>query len=78
MENIEVGVDAPGAITINFTNKEAIQVERDIYGKKIVLIPEGMGERLNWSCKGTMYQEYMPKKCQQEITDENKEMEEQN
>lgn len=65
---IEVGVDAPGAITVYFTNKETIPLEKDIEDTKIILIPEVKGERLVWSCRGTMHQAYMPKKCQQDNT----------
>jgi pilin len=64
VKTIEVGVDAPGAVTVYFKNKETIQLEKDIEGTKIVLIPEAKGERLVWSCNGTMAKEYLPKKCQ--------------
>lgn len=67
VKNIAVGVDAPGAITVYFTNKETISLGKNIEGTKIVLVPEVQGERLVWLCRGTMYQEYMPKKCQQDI-----------
>jgi pilin len=64
VKNIEIGVDAPGAVTVYFKNKETIQLEKDIEGTKIVLIPEVKGERLVWSCNGTMAKEYLPSKCQ--------------
>ncbi len=76
VKSIEVGVDAPGAITVSFTNKETIQLEKDIEGTKIVLIPEVKGERLDWSCRGTMHQAYMPKKCQQDMPVDNAEADE--
>lgn len=76
VKSIEVGVDEPGAITVYFTNKESIQLEKDIEGTKIVLIPKAEGERLVWSCRGTMHQAYMPKKCQQDMPIENTEIEE--
>jgi len=76
VKSIEVGVDAPGAITVYFTNKESIQLEKDIKGTKIVLIPKAEGERLVWSCRGTMHQAYMPKKCQQDIATDNSETDE--
>lgn len=65
VKNIEIGVDAPGSVTVIFANKDSIKVEKDINDKSIVLIPEIKGERLAWSCTGTMLQEYMPKKCKQ-------------
>jgi hypothetical protein len=70
--NIEIGIDAPGSVTVYFMNKDTIRVEKDLEGKKIVLTPEVKGERLVWSCRGTMYQDYMPKKCTQDTaTEEN-------
>ncbi len=64
VKSIEVGVDGPGAVTVYFTNKETITLEKDIDGTNIILIPEVKGERLVWSCKGTMVKEYLPTKCQ--------------
>ncbi len=71
VKSIDVGVDAPGAITVSFTNKESIPFEKNIEGTKIILIPRVNGERLAWSCKGTLEQAYMPKKCQQTIAANN-------
>ncbi len=64
VKNIEVGIDGPGVISVFFTNKEIIKVEKDIDGTKIVLTPEAKGKKLVWSCKGTIYKEYLPAKCQ--------------
>lgn len=64
VKSIEVGVDAPGAVTIYFTNKKNIPIEKNIEGTKIVLIPEPKGERLVWSCQGTMDSSLLPSKCQ--------------
>lgn len=64
VKSIEVGVDAPGAITVYFKNKETIKLEKNIEDTKIVLTPEVKGERLIWSCHGTMVKEYLPAKCQ--------------
>ena len=63
VKSIEVGVDAPGAITVYFKNKETIKLEKEIENTKIVLMPEVKGERLIWSCHGTMVKEYLPAKC---------------
>lgn len=67
VEKIEIGVDAPGSVTVFFTSKEHIKLEKNIDGTKIILIPEPKGEKLSWSCTGTLPQEYMPKKCSQQI-----------
>ena len=64
VKNIEVGTDGPGVISVYFTNKEAIKVEKDIDGTKVMLIPEAKDKRLIWACKGTMRKEYLPTKCQ--------------
>ncbi len=64
VKNIEVGVDGSGAVSVYFTNKEKINVEKDIEGTRIVLAPEVKGERLVWTCKGTIDKEYLPAKCQ--------------
>ena len=64
VKNIEVGVDGAGVISVFFTNKETTKVEKDIEGSKIVLKPEVKGERLAWTCIGTIDKEYLPAKCQ--------------
>lgn len=64
VKSIKIGVDAPGAITVYFKNKETIKLEKNIEDTKIVLMPEVKGERLIWSCHGTMVKEYLPAKCQ--------------
>ena len=64
VNNIEVGADGVGVISVYFTNKETIKVEKEIDGTKVMLIPEPKGERLAWTCKGTLEKEYLPAKCQ--------------
>ncbi len=64
VKDIEVGTDGPGVISVYFTNKETIRVEKIIDGTKVMLIPEPKGERLAWACKGTLEKEYLPAKCQ--------------
>jgi hypothetical protein len=62
VKSIEVGADGPGAISVYFTN--IIKVEKEIDGAKVMLIPEVKGERLTWTCMGTLEPEYLPTKCQ--------------
>jgi len=64
VKKIEVGTDGPGVISVYFTNKDIIKVEKEIDGTKVMLIPEAKGERLAWGCEGTLTKEYMPAKCQ--------------
>ncbi|GJM04608.1 MAG: hypothetical protein DHS20C09_05990 [marine bacterium B5-7] len=64
VKNIVVGVDGAGVISVYFINKGTIKVEKEIDGGKIMLIPEVKGERLVWTCKGTLLKEYLPTKCQ--------------
>ena len=70
VEKIEIGIDGPGSVSVTFVNKETIKLEKNIDGTKIILTPEAKGERLIWSCIGTMPQEYMPKKCKKEKIEE--------
>ncbi len=70
VNNINVGADGAGVISVYFTNKEVINVEKDIEGTQIILIPEAKGERLAWICKGNIDVDYLPKKCQY-ISNEN-------
>ena len=69
VKNIEVGTDGPGVISVYFMNKEHKRVAKDINGKKINLIPVVEGERLVWSCKGSIDAEYLPKKCQKLVSE---------
>lgn len=64
VKGIEVGVDAPGAISVIFMNKETIKVVKDINDKKIVLTPEVQDKRLEWRCTGNIDQDLLPKRCQ--------------
>ncbi len=64
VKSIEVGVEGPGLITVTYANKSNIKIVSDIDGKKITLKPEVKGDRLIWSCYGTLKKELLPKKCQ--------------
>lgn len=64
VKSIEVGAEGPGMITVTFTNKETIKVASDIDDKKITLKPSVKGDRLTWSCSGTLTRELLPQKCQ--------------
>tara|TARA_R110000782_G_scaffold39043_6_gene91069 strand:- start:1883 stop:2317 length:435 start_codon:yes stop_codon:yes gene_type:complete len=64
VKNIVVGTDGAGVISVYFINKDTIKVEKEIDGGKIMLIPRIKGERLIWTCKGTLQKEYLPSKCQ--------------
>ncbi len=60
---IKVGEDGPGVISVYYAKKPGFTIPPDVIGKKIMLIPEGQGERINWKCSGTVPAEYLPKKC---------------
>ena len=64
VKSIEVGADGPGVITVYLMNKETIKLAKDITGKKALLIPVVKGEHLVWSCKSTLDNEFLPKKCE--------------
>lgn len=64
VKNMEIGTEVPGSITIYFTNKENMNIAAEIEGTKIILKPEVKGDRLDWSCNGTLSKELLPKPCQ--------------
>ena len=61
--DINVGELRPGAITVYFSNKDVINVETNIDGKQITLIPVVVNERLDWICQGDMNRALMPEAC---------------
>ena len=62
VEKIETG-DA-GVITVYFKNKQAIHVTEDIDGRKIVLTPTIVNNKLSWICTGNISPVLLPKRCQ--------------
>ena len=63
VEKIVVAEEIPGAISIYFKNKETNKIEKDINGKKIMLIPVVVDNTLDWICKGNLYRDLLPKRC---------------
>ena len=61
--SIQVGIDGPGTVTIYYTNARDNSISPDINGKKIILTPTSQGQELNWSCKGNLPLELLPKPC---------------
>ena len=64
VKNIVVGTETPGSITVYFTNKDNINVATDIKNTKIILKPEIKGDKLGWSCSGTLQKDLLPRPCQ--------------
>ena len=63
IQSIEVGTEGPGVITIIYTNARDKNISSVINGKKLFLTPEIKGETIDWSCKGNLPSDYLPKPC---------------
>lgn len=63
VESIRVGADAPGVISVHYTDKPEIDVHRTIVGTWIRLVPEVRNDELVWYCEGTVPEDYLPGKC---------------
>jgi len=63
VESIKVGVDGPGVVSVFYTNARDNSIPPIINGKKIILTPISQGEQLDWSCKGNLPLEFLPKPC---------------
>lgn len=69
VKKIEVGVDAPGAITVHFVNKENARVAQDIDDKKVMLMPMIIDKKLTWVCSGDLPLDLLPKRCRKMKTE---------
>ncbi len=63
VKSIQIGEEGPGVISIYFTNKPGFNIQTDISGKRLLLIPLVNDRKLEWKCKGTVPADLMPKKC---------------
>ncbi|MEE9551761.1 MAG: pilin [Gammaproteobacteria bacterium] len=64
-ESIQVGEDGPGVISVFYAASQDLESPAEIDGKKVNLIPEVQGEKLEWTCFGTLPLKFLPKKCSQ-------------
>ena len=63
VKSIEVGIDGPGVITIIYTNARDKKIPPVINNKKLYLSPVLTGEVIDWSCKGNLPPDFLPKPC---------------
>lgn len=63
VESIHVGVDGPGVISVHYTARPGLEAPERIAGKKINLIPAVITSRIEWTCKGTLEPELLPRNC---------------
>lgn len=62
-ESIKVGEDGPGVISVYYAASQDLESSAEIDGKKINLIPGVQGEKLVWTCLGTISLKLLPKGC---------------
>lgn len=63
VESIKVAEQAPGTITVYYSNTHDQSVAPAISGKYLSLTPHAREGKLEWSCKGTVPGEYLPAAC---------------
>lgn len=63
VESIEIGVDGPGIISVHYSARPGLESPSAIDGKKINLIPAMLNGKLDWTCKGTLDLQLMPRNC---------------
>ncbi len=68
VESIQVGEDGPGVISVLYTASQDLESSAEIDGEKINLIPTPQGEKLKWTCLGTLPLKLLPKRCGQLAT----------
>ncbi len=62
-ESIQVGEDGPGVISVFYAASRDLESSAEIDGTKINLIPKVQGEKLVWTCLGTLPLKFLPKRC---------------
>jgi hypothetical protein len=63
IESIVVGEEAPGSISLLYTNRKDPNASVDIDGKKVVLTPFVNGAEITWKCASTLPEELLPLAC---------------
>lgn len=60
---ITIGEENPGAVTIYYSTAGLDSAPSEINNHKIILSPSLTGNKLTWSCKGTMPADFIPVLC---------------
>jgi hypothetical protein len=63
VSEIKIAEIAPGSITVYYTNVRDPSIDDAISGKNLSLTPYESQGILEWSCKGNVPLDYMPKPC---------------
>ena len=63
VSEIKIAEIAPGSITVYYTNVRDRSIDAAISGKYLSLKPYESKGVLEWSCKGNVPLDYMPKPC---------------
>ena len=65
VKSIRVGEQGPGVISVSYAANQTMESSAEIDGKIINLIPKVQGEKLVWTCLGTLPSRLLTKKCSQ-------------
>lgn len=63
VSEIKIAETVPGSITVYYSNAHDQTIDPVISGKSLTLTPAVYNGKLDWSCKGNMPAEYLPKRC---------------
>ena len=63
VESIVVGEEAPGSISVYFTNRRDPNAPANIEGRKVVLTPFAVDAELSWRCTSTLPEDLLPLAC---------------
>ena len=75
VESIQVGENGPGVISVLYAASNDMGSLSEIDGKLINLVPKVEGDKLEWTCLGTLAVEFLPKRCSKLVTVGNSEAE---
>lgn len=63
VETITIGEDKPGLVTVHYSTNGIDSAPVEIDKQKIILSPTLSGNKLSWSCSGTMPVQFIPVIC---------------
>ena len=63
VSKIVVAEDSPGTITVYFTDARHPELAAGIAGKSLTLSPHVLTDTVEWSCKGNVPVEFLPRPC---------------
>jgi hypothetical protein len=63
VQSVVIGEDGPGTVTVHYSTRDKKSAPAGINNTKIILTPVLSGNKLIWSCVGTMPAEIIPQAC---------------